>query len=152
VSLVQSIKVGFPHAVRARCKERGCELRLRGLKSHVVLRGETLCPDRRMPDCIVFVQGTPAVIAVAELKSRTIDADEIAEKLRNGSEAALRIFEARSQSRGAPSLYHLVLCKGCPTSERKAIRDRRLLIGGRKYDIIVKRCGVSLSTAVAALR
>ena len=52
---IERIKSDCAHALRRRCSESGCTLRLGGLSSRVVLKGEELYQDRKMCDCIIFI-------------------------------------------------------------------------------------------------
>ncbi len=150
------IKTDFAHALRRRCSERGCTLRLGGLGNHIVLKGEELCPDRqsrRLPmcDCIIFVADGSIIIGIVELKSRTADPDQIEKKLTNSSRMALDILGKYLDSRIEPVLYHIVLCKRWHTAEYRAITNRKIRVRGRseKYDIITDHCGSSFSTVIS---
>lgn len=152
MSYVQQIKANFADAVVPRCRERGCELKRSGLTAYVVLKGEKLRNDRRMPDCIIFVERPLPIVGVAELKSKTIHASEIREKLTNGSRAASEILEKRGFIDIPARYYHLVLAKSWPGQEVRAIRRRKLKVRGVLYDIILGRCGTSLSKAIAVVK
>lgn len=150
------IKSDFAHALRRRCSERGCTLRLGGLGNHIVLKGEELCSDRqsrRLPmcDCIIFVADGSIIIGIVELKSRTADPGQIEKKLTNSSRIALDILQNYIDTRIEPEFYHIVLCKKWRTAEHTAIRNRKIKVRGksRKYDIITDHCGVSLSTVIS---
>lgn len=151
------IKSDFAHALRRRCSERGCTLRLGGLGNHVVLNGEELRPDRqsrRLPpvcDCIIFVADGSIIVGIVELKSRTADPGQIEKKLTNSSRMALDILQNYIDRRIEPEFYHIVLCKKWRTAEHGAITNRKIRVRGkgRKYDIITDHCGVSLSTVIS---
>ena len=150
------IKSDYTHALRRRCSERGCTLRLGGLGNHIVLKGEELYSDRqkrRLPmcDCIIFVADGSIIIGIVELKSRTADPDQIEKKLTNSSRIALDILGKYLDSLIEPEFYHIVLCKKWRTAEHTAIRNRKIKVRGksRKYDIITDHCGVSLSTVIS---
>lgn len=150
------IKSDFAHALRRRCSERSCILRLGGLGNHLVLKGEELCPDRqsrRLPmcDCIIFVADGSIIIGIVELKSKTADPDQIEKKLINSSRIALDVLDKYLDSRIEPEFYHIVLCKKWRTVEHGAITSRKIKVRGksRKYDIITDHCGSSFSTIIS---
>ena len=146
------IKSDFAHALRCGCSESGCMLRLDGLRDRVVLKGEELCQDRKMCDCIIFIVDSSVVIGVAELKSKTIRTSAVADKLANGSEIALDIFEKYAGRRMKLRIYHLLLHSGLDSSERRKIERKRIKVRGKGYDIITKPCGVHLSAVISQFR
>lgn len=150
--LINCIENNFTNAIIARCSERGCGLRLNGLNKHVVLKGETLCKDRRICDCIIFTRDNCIIIGIVELKSKTIHPSEIVEKLTNGSGIALDILEKCSDNHMKLEFYHLVLCKRWHSSEYRVIISKKIIVTGKRYDIIPKRCGSSFSKLILSLK
>ena len=130
--VIDCIKGNFTNAIIARCSDMGCRLRLNGLSNHVVLKGERICKDRRICDCIIFTRDNCIIIGIAELKSKTAHSSEIVEKLTNGSEIALDILEECSDNRMEFEFYHLVLCKRWRPSEYKVIINKKIIIRGKK--------------------
>lgn len=156
---IDRIKRDLAHALRQRCSERGCTLRLQGLRNHVVLKGEEILQDRQdrklpMCDCIIFVTDGSVTIGVVELKSKTADPSQIESKLTNSSRAALDIVEKYTDSRTEIRLYHLVLCKRWRPIEHRAIASKRIKVRGKReeYSIITKRCGVSFSAVISEFK
>jgi len=149
IDYVKSIKSKFTNAVIARCREMGCELKLNGLSNYVILKGERICGDRRICDCIIFTRDNCIIIGIVELKSKTIHSSEIIEKLTNGSEIALDILEECSDNRMKFEFYHLVLCKSWHSSEYKVITSRKIIVKGKRHDILPKRCGVLFSEVIS---
>lgn len=122
---IDRIKSDFSHASRRRCSESGCTLRLDGLSDHVVLKGEEICQDRKVCDCIIFVVGSPVVIGIVELKSRTVHSSEIVDKLTNGSEIALDVLEKCIGRQIKFEFYHLLLSQRLDPAERRKIERER---------------------------
>ena len=145
---IDCIKDNFANAIISRCSEESCELKLNNLSNYVVLKGEGICTDRRMCDCIIFTEGICIIIGIVELKGKTAHANEIVEKLANASEIALDILENCSENLKY-EFYHLVLCKRWRTSEYMVITNRKIRVRGKRYDIIPKSCGVSFSAVIA---
>jgi hypothetical protein len=115
-----------------------------------VLKGERICQDRRICDCIIFTGGI--IIGIVELKSKTAHSSEIEEKLTAGSEIALNILEGCSDNDIKFEFYHLVLAKKWHSSEYKVITSRKIVVRGKRYDIIPKRCGVSFSAVISGFK
>ena len=145
--VIDCIKNNFTNAIISRCSEIGCRLRLNGLSKCVVLKGERICQDRKICDCIIFTEGT--IIGIVELKSRTTHSHEIVEKLTNGSEIALNILDECSNNDMKFEFYHLVLAKKWHSSEYKVITSRKIVVRGKRYHVIPKRCGISFSAIIS---
>ena len=126
----------------------GCRLRLNDLSNYIVLKGERICENRKICDCIIFTRDNCIIIGIVELKSKTIHSSEIVEKLTNGSEIALDILEQCSDNHMKFEFYHLVLCKRWHPSEYRVITSRKITVKGKGYDIIPKRCGVPFSEVI----
>jgi len=152
MSVIECIKSNFINAIIARCSEMGCRLKLDGLSNYVILKGERIYQDRRICDCIIFTRDDCIIIGIVELKSKTAHSSEIEEKLTNGSLIALDILERCRDNRAKFEFYHLVLCKSWCSSEYMVIISRKIIVRGKKYEIIPKRCGVSFSEVISGLK
>ena len=141
---IERIKRDYAYALRSRCSESGCTLRLDRLSNRVVLKGDDICQDRKMCDCIIFITNGSATIAIVELKSKTAHTSEILDKLTNSSEIALDILEKYANRHMKPILLHILLHKGLDGSERRKMERSRIRVKGEKHDIIRKPCGTSL--------
>jgi len=146
MSVIDCIKNNFTNAIIPRCSERSCRLKLNSLSNYVVLKGERICQDRRICDCIIFTR--EIIIGIVELKSKTAHSSEIEEKLTNGSEIALNILESCSNNGIKFEFYHLVLAKKWHSSEYKVITSRKIVVRGKRYHVIPKRCGISFSAII----
>lgn len=147
MSVIDIIRNNFTDAIIARCSEKGCKLRLNGVGNHIILKGEMICQDRSVCDCIIFTEGI--IIGIVELKSKTAHSSEVEKKLTNGSEIALNILERYSDNDMKFKFYHLVLAKKWHTSEYKVITSKKIVVKGKKYNIIPKKCGISFSTVIS---
>lgn len=150
MSAIDCIKNNFTNAIIPRCSEMGCRLRLNGLSNRVVLKGERICQDRRICDCIIFTGCI--IIGIVELKSKTAHSSEIVEKLTNGTEIALDILEMCCDNDMKFEFHHLVLAKKWHSSEYKVITSKRIVVRGKRYDIIPKRCGISFSAVISGFK
>lgn len=147
--IIHRIRNAMGGAVVNTCSEMGCELSCGGLTEFVVLKGELVASDRRMCDCLVFVAARPIVIGVAELKSRVAHANEVMEKLCNGSTVAVNILRRYTQGHDY-RLCHVVLSRRWNVPEYRVITGRWIFVGGKRYPVLAKRCGFSLRDAIAA--
>ena len=177
MSITECIRENLPHAVVARCSEKGCNLSLTNLASKVVLKGEKLTPGRRICDCIIVAEATEEgmsrkggwresrsarssrrrggrdrheglLVAVVELKGGTADAKEVAEKLELGTVEVLEVLKSCGADPSRMVFLHLVLAGRWRTSEYRIISSTKILIQGRRYDIILERCGASLKSVI----
>ncbi len=151
MTVISCIKKDFADTVIPRCSEMGCKLKLNNLNSHVVLKGESICHNRKICDCIIFARDNPVIIGIIELKSRNIHSSEIEEKLTNGSEIALDILKKYCDNDTKFEFYHIALCKSWRSSEYKVIENKKIVVNGKKYDIILKKCGESFSMLISSL-
>ena len=92
MAIINCIKNNYTNAIISRCFEMGCELKLDGFNEYVILKGEKIRRNMKISDCIIFIKDN-FIIAIIELKSRTIHASEIVSKLTNASKIALNILK-----------------------------------------------------------
>jgi hypothetical protein len=102
-----------------------------------------------MCDRIVFAAHNGLSIGIIELKSKTVHADEVVDKLTNGTEAALEISAQWANKQVSLRIYHLVLAQSWHPSQYKVITTRKITVGGKKYGILPQRCGVSFSQVIS---
>jgi len=141
--MVERVRDSWRSAVVRRCAESGCSLGLGGLPKHTVLRGEKLVRNTRICDGLVFVGGSTLLVALVELRSRTVDVSAVKDKLENGTRMVTSWMK-RLDCRGY-ELYHIVLAKKWRTPDYEALRTRPIKYQGRRYYIIPAKCGVSLA-------
>lgn len=152
ISFIDCVKNDFSNAVISNCQEGRCKLNLDGLNNYVLLKGEIICTDRKICDCIIFTKDNLIIIGTIELKSKDIHASEIVEKLTNGSEIALDIINKCKVDYMKFEFYPLVLWKSIRTPEYKVITSKKIIVRGKKYNIIPQRCGCSFSTVISRFR
>ncbi len=129
--------------IRRRCEEQGCRIEIDGQTDYVVLKGEQICQKQSICDCIIFMQDC---ICLVELKSKTVHATEIREKLNNGLRLALDILEQKCKAASTKfPVYLVVLAKAWNVTECKKIGKTKIEFKGISYQIKIKRCGVSFS-------
>lgn len=81
--IVPRVRLLFDASLRDRCSERSCCLGLRGISRHVVLRGESVAPGRKVCDCIVLHDAAVPRIVFVELKSGLFHIGQVLEKFTN---------------------------------------------------------------------
>ncbi|MGB9760082.1 MAG: hypothetical protein ACP5KW_09725 [Thermoproteota archaeon] len=143
MSVITCIKNKFSEAVVKNCSELGCEIKLSKLRNFVVLKGEKLCQNQKICDCIIFNEDYQ-VVGIIELKSKTAHHTEILEKLINGSKVVSKLLEECNTKNIVFNFYYIVLCKKWNTSEYKVITSKKVNFKGKSYNIIAKNCGTSL--------
>jgi hypothetical protein len=152
MSVINRIKNIHTDARISRCYEMGCRLKLNGLNNYVILKGEKMCIDRKICDCIIFTIEDYIIVGIVELKSKTVHASEILEKLTNGLKIALDILKECNDNCILYEFYPIVLHKGINSSEYKIIVRNRIILKGKKYNIIPKKCGTSFSALISSLK
>ncbi len=148
MSIVSCIKKRFAYAVIKKCSESNCQLKLNGLSNYIVLKGEKICNDRKICDCIIFKENHHIIIAVIELKSKNIRASEIREKLTNGREKGLMVLE-KCNDNDTIDFFHIVLYKNIRVPEYRVIAAEKIMINGKRHPVILKKCGESFSKLIS---
>jgi len=156
MSVIDCINIEFADKTIKRCSEKGtgCKLKLNASCEHVILKGEKICSDRKICDCIIFVnQNNTLIVGIVELKSKHIDASGIKEQLTNGSESALKILKKCPDTYNVSEFYPIVLAKGWGrTSKHVMIRNTKIQFGSEKRRIITKKCGDSFLEIISQLK
>jgi len=135
-----------------RCSEQSCELKLDNLNDYVILKGEKLCQQYKICDCIIFTSDNDNIIGIVELKSRTIHAHDIEDKFNNGMEKVIKILEECDVNSKNFEFYFIVLSKKWSNSEYVMCKNIKIKIRGKKFSVIPKKCGDSFSAIIANLR
>ena len=119
-----------------------------------ILKGEKICSDRKICDCIIFVnQNNTLIVGIIELKSKHIDASGIKEQLTNGSKSALKILEKCPDTYNKSEFYPIVLAKGWGRTSRSAmLRNTKIQFGSKERRIITKKCGDSFLEIISQLK
>jgi len=152
MAIINRIKNNHINAVIPRCHEMGCHLRLNGSNNYVILKGERMCKDRKICDCIIFTSDNYIIVGIIELKSKTVHSSEIIVKLTNGLKIALDILKECNDNCMMYEFYPIVLCKSWHTSEYRIIIKRKIKIKGKRYNILPKKCGITFSTVISNLK
>jgi len=156
MSVIDCINIEFADKTIKRCSEKGtgCKLKLDASYEHVILKGEKICNDRKICDCIIFVNRDDTIIVgIVELESKHIDASAIEEQLMNGSKIALKILEKCPDTYSESNFYPIVLAKGWGrASEHAVMKNIRIQFGSKKRRIITKKCGDSFLEMISQLK
>lgn len=151
MSVIDSIRADFSDKIIPCCDDNGCTLRLNDLNDYIIMKGERICIDRKMCDCIIFKNNNIIIIGIVELKSKNPHVNDIEEKLNNSSAKAIEIFEQYCERNIKFELCHIVLAKRWKPPEYDLIKSKKIRIRGKRYDIIPKKCGDSFSTLISSL-
>jgi hypothetical protein len=110
------------------------------------LKGEKICRNRKICDCIIFIERNGKIIVViVELKSKTIDVNEVVEKFQNASQVASEILNSCNSGNHKVDFFPIVLAKKWRNIERKKLTDERIEFRNRNYLILPKSCGTPLN-------
>lgn len=152
MSFIGNIRKHYDQPLINKCCEKKCCINLRGLHDHIIIKGETIAKSKfRICDCIIFINISGSELVLIELKSKTSKATEVEEKLKNGSEQALKILKRCDQTKGHFDIFHIVLVKSCRPSEFNLLKQSKINLNGIKYDIIIKRCGENILDILSKL-
>lgn len=152
MSIVDCVKNNYMNAVVTRYSEGRCKLKLGSLTNYVVLKGEELRMNIRICDFVIFSEEKYVIVGVVELKSKSIHAREIMEKLDNGLNIALQILKECADYLAPDTeikLCPLVLHRGISTQEHRVLKSKKLLVRGRKIDVFLRKCGASFSRIIS---
>lgn len=133
----------FGHAIVPRCRDQGCRIGCAKLPRHAILKGEILVADRPMCDCVIVIDSSPVVVALVELRSRSVDATKVVKKLQNATAVATQIMARIGLTDYV--LAHMVLARGWRTSEYRVLTSNSVAHLGRHYHILPRRCGCELN-------
>jgi len=129
-----------------------CKLKLDGMNERIILKGECLCSNQKICDCFVFVEEVDlGIVALVELKSRSVHASEIEEKLENSLERAIEILDDCGVSVGDVRIYLIVLAKNWRSEEHRKIRRSSIKIRGIEEGIITGKCDNLLRDIISRL-
>ena len=134
------------------CNERRsrCMLKLDGMNEYIILKGERLCSDQKICDCFVFIEEVGLeIVALVELKSRSVHASEIEEKLENSLKWAIDILDDCGVGVSDVKIGLIVLAKNWRTVEHKKTRALVIKIRGMKEGIITGKCGDSIEKLIS---
>ena len=82
----------YANAVISKCCEHGCRVDFGDLPEHVILKGEMLAGQKMaVCDCIVFDTRKQLTVSLIEIKSSSLDADQITRQFEGGGEKALEV-------------------------------------------------------------
>ena len=156
MSVIDCINIEFADKKIERCSERGtgCKLKLNASYEQVILKGEKICSDRKICDCIIFVnQNDTIIVGIVELKSKHIDASAIEEQLTNGSKIALKILKKCPDTYNESNFYPIVLAKGWGRASKHAVMNNiKIQFGSKRRRIITKKCGDSFLEIISQLK
>ena len=151
-TLKSALLARFSNCLSTSCRERQCGLRLDSLRrsSMVIIDGrkyqelfrfsESLC------DRIVFHMEGNTTVAVVELKSGRLDAQQSTKQLINGAQIA---EDAMGSAYRANNFLPMVLRgRRTHTAELKVLGNAKLRFQDKEYSIILERCESSLKSII----
>lgn len=130
------------------CKEKGCRLNLEELSTYVVERAESPLSDEAMCDCIVFARKDfRYVLAIVELKSKSVHIREVVTQLQNGVTRAANILSGLADRKSGWEVYILCLAREWHTSVSKLLASHRVYLKGRRLPNYTEEVRPPIGTA-----
>lgn len=151
MTLITSIKRNYKDAIISTCHERRCKLDLQKIKSFIILKGEKLIEESEAPicDCIIFIGEKNIEISLVELKSGSPGISGCVEKFKYGIDIAFDILNKCRETQIKYRIYFIILSGYITTSEYKKLKREKVKFKGKKYSIIRKKCGESLTNILS---
>lgn len=135
----------FGGAVQDRCSENNCCLGLRGISNYTILKGESILPDEKVCDCIIFHDDAVPHIVIVELKRGLVRSGQVQEKFKNTLELVSKIREQV----GGLADYRIVLLllhgRGIPKSAHVDLRACTFKSRGRRHSLQILPCNAQLA-------
>lgn len=145
MNLIQTLEKNYYYAIVKKCSESNCKLGLKNLSNFIILKGEKLTTNQKICDCIIYLQEKCVYVVLVELKSRTLHATEIIDKLTNGLIISQEIIKGVGLNISQIKFIPLLLSLSKNTSEYRVLTSKRIDFQGKKYKILLKKCGIILS-------
>jgi hypothetical protein len=151
MSFIECIRERFGNSAIKHCKEKGCNLNLENIRNHIILKGEKICRNRKICDCIIFIERNGKIIVViVELKSRTVHVNEVVEKLQNALQVASEILNSCNSGNHKVEFILTILAKKWSSKESREyvllIKKRKAICGDKKNCRISRgSCGTPLN-------
>lgn len=152
MSFLEKVRSLCHDFVICRCDEWGCQLDTRAIDC-VILDGDRFLGNKASCDCFVFaVQDELVVVVHVELKSKSLRAEKIREKMVSSDKASQSILRAIGFDSWDRCRYlYIVLHKGIRTPEFKSLTGRNLKLRGEKHHLHAFHCGTKLKDVTARL-
>lgn len=101
------------------CCDQGCKFKMQNVNNYAVFKGEVVeewlepKPKERKPacDCMIFYKGKSNYIVLAELKSCTVDVENLVSKFCGSKQRALHIH-SMLPSFNNPEIFFVLLARG----------------------------------------
>ncbi len=149
--LIDTIRANWEAAVRNRCRESGCALTMGGVPRHVILKGEELVDEGKACDCvIIIVDAQRVVVALVELKSGSLDPDDIGKQLAGGWDGCRRVLQESSVREEDCDVFPILLAKSYSgRTELRKLMGARVHVCGCALPITRGKCGEDLMSLIA---
>ena len=138
----ECIKNEFHRKLVKHCKERSCKLQMDINSSFVILKGEKIAQNEKICDCfIIFSYNSRILLALVELKNKSIHRNEIEQKFKNSLKYAKELMNKCEIKEKDVDLVLILLKKGIKSSEFQVLRDIKF----NRRKIFIKKCGIKIS-------
>jgi hypothetical protein len=148
MNFFKCVKNNYDHLVDT-CTEKGQRntVRIGSIGEHIIISGDSLDPNRKSSDCILFAKVGNCILAVVlELRTRVRDVGDIIKKLQNTAALVLEIIK-KCNTDGLrvefyPILYH---CEIHHYQKRALLKKcNRIRFGRGQSSVIMKEYKIPL--------
>ncbi len=153
MNILDSI-ASYPVEKLSKCSDQGCCIGLDGITKRIIFKGEFLVhhvlqQQRKACDCFIFTIDGMLVIALVELKSKTLNLDKVKEKLDNSATVVELILEKYNITKNY-DIIPILLAKSFNKKPSNNPKARRFRIQTRKgsISIIPGPCGKQLASII----
>jgi len=127
---------------RKRCREGQARLSMKEIGSKVIFNFEGTCQQVRMCDCIIFIEAEGGLlVVVVELKSRTVEAENVLKQLQSCTRVAERILAIVTKDCRDVKFGAVVLARRLHSTEHAMLSKTSLLFQGKKKFVLPKTYG-----------
>ncbi len=145
MSFIDLVRERYSCAIINPCKEMGCEIKLSGYENYIILKGEKICQNGKMCDCIIIIESKDAIsFIIVELKNKCAKVSDIEEKFDRGflkiSELEQFFLSTCKKPKKKCKIFPVIIVESWRVQEKKMLKSRRIPYKGHNYDIYDGKC------------
>ena len=140
------IKNEYSYAIIEKCSESDCSLRIDNEIEDkiVILKGEKIVQSYRICDCLIFIiKEETLIIAIVELKRKSINVSVIREKFENTIDLLNDIVNNLNLRR-PKKFFPILLYEDMRGSEFVMLKNLKLHFACKTHSLIIENCGTNL--------
>ena len=134
----------YADAMVCRCREHKCTIKVDVSEPHPIFKGENITTRGPVCDCIIFNRPGRITISLIELKSSSIDAEQIRSKFERSGSVALKMLKS-THIGTRPTLICVLAAKSYRQwIQHERLKNIKIRIDQKEYPIRLFQCGESL--------